>query len=171
MRLVSRDDYRAVQVDVVKESCDYLHSRTQQVLQMIDALTSDNIIIERLCVTECVYSTLLFGINGSEQLESTDAELAKRNGFLILLNADPRVLISRTMTCAPKTPGIQGYGIPYHLTDHEWIGEKCRLYNEAFRQMVMTPKVHIDTTHLSHEQVNVEIRHAIEKAMSRHERT
>ena len=164
MTLSSREEYGALRSSFVLEAQEYLRLRERAVLDMIDALSFDSIIIERLSLTQFVYFKLLFGVDCSSELRRLDEELAKRRVFLILINARPDILIARSRATVRKRSGHHDYGIPYHLSEQESIAQKGSLYDLGYGEMTKIRKTRIDTSTLDEATLNIQIQKAVQEA-------
>lgn len=162
--LSSRKDYRDLESSFVLKAQEYLRLRERTVLDMIDALSFDNIIVERLSLTQFVYFKLLFGVDCSSELRRVDEELAKRGVFLILINARPDILVARSKTTARERSGHHDYGIPYHLSKQDSVAQKGSLYDLGFGEMTKIRKTRIDTSTLDQTTLNIQIQKAVEEA-------
>lgn len=110
----------------------------------------DDVLIERLMLTNYVYKRLLFDLDGADSLLRC-SELLTHDGVVLALLTAPADYIVERMKQAdgPKQLRQWSATMPSHLTDEGLVRDKVLLYDEAFSLDVPFHKIRLDTASLT----------------------
>ncbi|PCI19436.1 hypothetical protein COB64_03835 [Candidatus Wolfebacteria bacterium] len=144
--LYDPEHFENLDSDIICSSINYLRMRTNEIFGVVDSIKHDNMIIERLFLTEVVYSKLLFNLDRFDYALEMEKELTERDVILILVTAEPNTIIERLRYNTDKNLSRKAINIPIHLTNKKLAVYKNDLYNEYYDSLKLIKKFKINTT-------------------------
>lgn len=112
--------------------------------------SDDDVLVERLLLTNYVYKRLLFDLDSADSLRRCSDLLAREGVMLALLTAPVDDIMERMKEDdGPKRLRQRSSQMPRHLKDEGLIRDKVMLYDEAFNLDLPFHKLRLDTVSLS----------------------
>ena len=151
--LATVNDFKNLNSRSIPKVEQYLINRTKAVLQIFNSLKFDDIIIERLMLTQVAYSKLLFDLDLTDYLLHIEERLVQNDVLLIYVTANPHTIIERMRYETTKNIYRKGKGIPFHLIDEQTAVKKNELYYHFYSKLNRIKKIKINTSKTDKDKV------------------